>query len=132
MVFPDEISARISDVHEELTRLIKHLDEFPAPAAIKRVNGTSASVAAPFGTRLKQLAQTASASATAMMEELSSMDLAVRAALEDLATQDEELATTAERLESFLDSSATYGKPAVQGGAAASADTGGDAWGAKG
>ena len=138
MVLPDEIFARISDVHDELARLVKHLDEFPAPSAISHVTGSTESVARPFGVELQSLASGAASQAKVVMQELADMDSAVRAALEDLSAQDEELATTAERLESFLDSSEKYTDPASSPTAdqgtgvpvpASGAAAGGDAWG---
>lgn len=127
MVVPQQIFARISDVHDELARLIKHLDEFPEPSTIARTEGTAVSVTRPFRQGLGNVAATAATAARSVMQQLADMDSTVRAALDDLVAEDAAVAQTAARLESFLDSSDEYTGAASDGGGTlvASASTGG-------
>lgn len=123
MVVPQQIFARISDVHDELARLIKHLDEFPEPSAIPRTEGAAASVARPFRQELGKSAATAATAAKNVMQQLADMDSTVRAALDDLVAEDAAVAQTAARLESFLDSSDEYTGAASGGGTTLVAST---------
>lgn len=126
-----EISARISDVHDELRRMLDHLDQFPDPEAVKRVEGSRDSVAGPFAAELSSLAAVASAATTHMMQSLAEMDGAVRTTLDDLVEQDETLAISAERFESFLDD-ATAPQSQPQPNASPAAGRGDDAASASG
>ncbi|MFV0634859.1 hypothetical protein [Demequina sp.] len=103
----DAISARITDIHDELANLLRHLNEFPSLEAIKHTEGANASVAAPFNISLKAATIEASRITKELMTAIASMDDGVRAALNDLVEQDASLAAAAARVESFLDDIAT-------------------------
>src|SRR5690554_1314331 len=103
------------DVHDELKRLLDHLDQFPDPSAVQQVEGTHASVTAPFRSDLRNVARVASAATKKMMAELAEMDGAVRGALADLSAQDDEMAASAERFSSFLDDAVETSAPGSSG-----------------
>lgn len=98
------ISVRIADVQEELTRVLTHLREFPSPGDVERIAGPTSESVRHFYAQLGSAARTAGAATEKVMEELSTMDSTIRAALRDITDHDAELASTATWFEAFLDS----------------------------
>jgi|SRR5690554_1057561 len=99
-----QISVRIADVHDELRRVLTHLNEFPSPEDVKEVHGPSNTSVRRFYTQLRVTAREAAGATTLVMEELTQLDSAIRAALEDLTNHDADLAQSADKVEAFLDS----------------------------
>lgn len=105
------ISVRIADVHDELKSVLKHLKEFPSPKDVEEVHGPSDSSVRHFYAQLSLTATEAAGATRTVMKELTELDAAIRAALEDLTSHDADLATTANTIESFLDSAAEHPAP---------------------
>lgn len=107
----EKISARVADVHEELKKLLSHLDEFPDPTAVAESRGPKVGAAWPFTYELGTVALQASNATKIVIEELAKTGSTIRAALKDLTEHDEELADSAERFENFLDSATEFTEP---------------------
>lgn len=102
------ISVRIADVHDELKRVLTHLNEFPSPQAVEECDGPSRPSVQLFYSQLSATTRKAGEATGKVMTELAELDSAIRAALEDLTAHDADLALSAGKVESFLDSAAEH------------------------
>lgn len=101
---PRIIHVRIDDVHAELKRVMSRLDEFPTPAQVGEHDGPQGQYVDSFNWFLADALQAARRATESVITELADVDSTVRAALDDLTSQDEELAESAERIEAYVDS----------------------------
>ena len=60
----DIISARVADVHDELKKLLSHLDEFPSPSAVAENRGSNVGVARAFSIDLNEVTSRAAGATT--------------------------------------------------------------------
>lgn len=86
----DAISAHVQDVHDDLRKLASRLLDLPNAKSVKYVEGATTSVAGEFTNELKEVAESASEATRVVIEELNKTDSATRAALADLAAQDDQ------------------------------------------
>lgn len=100
---PRIINVRIADVHAELKSVMSHLDEFPTPAQVGEYEGPRGDYVDDFYWDLDRAVAVAKKATEWVITELADVDSTVRAALEDLTSQDQELAASAEQIEAYVD-----------------------------
>jgi|SRR5690554_4782593 len=110
MVF-DVISAHVQDVHDDLKKLASHLLDLPNAKSVTHVEGATTSIAGAFTAQLEDVALNAAKATSVVIEELNKTDSAIRAALDDLAAQEDEIALGADYVEASIQGSGHVAPP---------------------